>query len=62
MQQHEFDNTHWGAKMTCSHRGIKRDIVSISFEEKLVGLSEIAQGADENDVEWVRCENIVLLK
>ena len=60
MSKDEFDSNGWSAKTTCIYDGIERRVCSISFKERLVGLVEICDGSDDDDIEWVRCENVHL--
>lgn len=62
MDKVDFDNRHWGAGEMCSYCGILREVCSISFKEGLIGLVEIASGCDDGDVEWVRCESVVMVE
>ena len=61
MTQDEFDSTRWGADMAALyHRDNEtHDVVSVDFQEKLVGLEGVTAGSDEPN--WVRCENITLV-
>jgi hypothetical protein len=59
MDQTEFDNTSWGAGMICLYNLKERDITSVDFTEHLIGL---VNKDDDEMVDWVRCENVELLK
>lgn len=54
----EFNDQRWGSKMQCIYNANVRKIASVDFEEKLIGLEPMPNsGADEDDIDWVRCEN-----
>ena len=56
MTQEQFRNQEWGVGMECTYKGKTRDIISVDFEEDLIGLA-----ADWSDqIQWVRCENVEL--
>jgi hypothetical protein len=57
----EFDKMKWKAGMQvryhCLSKSRTRDVASVNFLEKLIGLASI----DEVDeIDWVRCENVTL--
>ena len=57
----DFDNTGWTGwtgGMKCIYQGKDHSIGSCEFEEKLVGLSVDYS----DDLAWVRCENIELVR
>lgn len=54
----EFDDTKWGAHMQCIYAYKVREVASVNFVEKLVGLSSMHE-ADE--IDWVRCENVKIV-
>ena len=55
----EFNNKSFGANMKVAHRGVIYDLVSVDFEEALIGYD---MGDDsDNDVCWARCENCTLV-
>ncbi len=58
MTRQEFNKSKWGAGMKAAINGSVRDIVSVDFEQKLIGLE--IEGDDEN-IDWVRCENVELI-
>jgi hypothetical protein len=58
MTTEEFDKQRWGVDMKCIYDGKTRDIISVDFPERLVGLSYDG----ESEVQWVRCENVKLIK
>jgi hypothetical protein len=49
----EFDNTKWGANMRVIYLGHEYKIQSINFFERLLGIID-----NDDDVMWVRCENV----
>ncbi|WP_119328378.1 hypothetical protein [Cysteiniphilum halobium] len=65
----EFNKQGWTAGMTCIHTCTKTgnkhtySIATVTFSEALVGLCD--PNVDEckpEDIHWVRCENIELVK
>ena len=54
----KFNKTSWGANMTCIFNGQERKISSVNFDQELIGLSV---DSNEDDLDWVRCENINLI-
>jgi hypothetical protein len=51
----EFNERYWTNEMTCEYGGVRREIVSVDFVEKLIGLKSCS---DSDDVDMVRCENV----
>lgn len=62
MNIEEFNKTSFTGNMQCKYKGAVRDIFSVNFNEALIGLVEICLGCDDGDIEWVRCENIEIIK
>jgi hypothetical protein len=63
MSIEDFDKTRWGAGMKVTYHGKERDIASVDFQEKLIGLvedNEIGDPDEESSLDWVRCENCEL--
>ncbi|WP_354624860.1 hypothetical protein [Psychromonas sp. MME2] len=58
MTLEQFDKTSFGASMKCIYKGKERLIGGVEFEERLIGL---VNECDEDDRDWVRCENIKLI-
>lgn len=57
MTLQEFDETKWGAHMQCIYAHKVREVASVNFPERLVGLASL----DEVDeIDWVRCENVTI--
>lgn len=56
--QEQFDSIKWTGGMKAKYKDKNYDIGSVCFEEKLIGITGYCTGADENDLQWVRCENI----
>lgn len=54
----EFNETKWSANMQCAYAHKVREVASVNFAEKLVGLCSLNE-ADE--IDWVRCENIKIV-
>jgi hypothetical protein len=53
----EFNNTRFGNGMKVIYKGVENDIVSVDFEESLIGLGDVEEG----EIYWVRCENVNLV-
>ena len=64
MTQQEFDLMGFGAGMKVVYRGSVYGIVSINFYEKLFGIvfGEADGDDSEDDLIWVRCESVELVK
>ena len=64
MKQEEFDNTSFGSGMRFNYRGVIYDLAAVNFEERLLGLTDSADFDDESDddITWVRCESVELIK
>jgi hypothetical protein len=59
----EFDNTGFTGNMKCIFQREEYVVATIDFEERLIGIYEMIQGAEnEDDISWKRCENITLIK
>lgn len=54
MSIEEFKNARFGAGNTVTYNGKTRQIVSVNFEENLIGL---LNPLDDDSLDWVRCEN-----
>lgn len=54
----EFKATLWtgGMKATCN--GKDYDIITVDFEEFIIGIDEEGSGIDSCYISWKRCENI----
>ena len=61
MSIEDFKKYKFSASTRISHKGIERDLMSINFEEALIGMIEICSGCDDGNLEWVRCENVVII-
>lgn len=59
MTPEDFDKQKWGVDMKCIYENVTRDIISVDFPERLVGL---VYDSDDTQIQWVRCENIKLIK
>jgi hypothetical protein len=57
MTQEEFDKTNWRWSMQCEYKGVIYFIISLDFEEKLIGIKQ----HQNEGLDWKRCENIKLL-
>lgn len=60
MTQEEFDSKAWGCGINAVYMGALYAVVSVNFQEKLVGLYDAlsAKDCEDGDVIWVRCENV----
>ena len=56
MIKEEFAKTKWGIDTEVKYKDKIYSIGSVNFEEYLVGLWR-----DDEEIEWVRCENVDLL-
>jgi hypothetical protein len=55
----QFNNTSFGKEDKCIYKRGEYLIASLDFEEKLIGLLLYIEGSKyENEITWVRCENI----
>ena len=61
MTKEEFNATGWTPGMTADYQGKTYPIASCDFEEQLIGLHRVLDGAPE-DIVWVRCENAIVHK
>ena len=61
MTREEFKTTRFGNGMKVDYKGTIAKIVSVDFEEDLIGilLKDNEQG-DDFELTWVRCENCAL--
>jgi hypothetical protein len=50
----EFDERYWKNGLVCDYRGVRREIVSVDFAERLIGLKSLS----DDEVDMVRCENV----
>lgn len=55
----DFDSMKFRAGMKALINGKEKDIVSVDFEQRLIGLE--IEGDDEN-IDWVRIDNLELVK
>ena len=58
MTLEQFKSQGWTQNMRCEYGGAVYTIASVDFDESLVGLKN---PLDENEITWVRCENVKLL-
>lgn len=58
MTKEEFNDCKFHKGMQAKYYGDVRNIIGVNFVEKLIGLAD--ETSDE--IEWVRCENIALIK
>jgi len=57
----EFNAMGWTPGMTADYQGNTYQIGSCDFEEKLVGLAGVCEGAPD-EITFVRCENVTVHK
>lgn len=50
----EFDNTKFHGRMSLTYKDKTYNIASVNFEEKLIAFST----EFDDDLTWVRCENV----
>lgn len=64
MTQEEFATTYFGCGMQAIYLGSVYAIVTINVQEKLFGLYDglNANDCEDQDVIWVRCESVELVK
>jgi hypothetical protein len=62
MTVEEFNKTKFGKGDKAVYKNETYSIAALDFEEKLIGLHDVCLGADEDDITWVRCENIVFVQ
>ena len=53
----EFNKIKFGAGMKAKYKDYIYGIVSVNFEESLLGLADDDVHDDDDDLIWVRCEN-----
>lgn len=59
MTQEEFEKRKWKAGMKAIINGKEKNIISVDFEQNLIGLE--IEGDDE-EIDWVRCENCEIVE
>jgi len=59
MTQQEFDQSRFSSKDIVIYRGSKYRIKTVNYYERLFGLSIWSSDGDyDDDLIWVRCENV----
>ena len=58
----EFNETRFGKGDKAIYKDENYAIATLDFEEKLIGLHGVCLGVDDDDVTWVRCENIEFIQ
>ncbi|ELP8149095.1 hypothetical protein QTU67_003386 [Vibrio cholerae] len=62
MTPHQFDELGFGGQMWAIHKGVRKFVISVDFQERLFGLlperPKEFTDYDWRSVEWVRCENV----
>lgn len=62
MTQQEFDKTEFVVGMTAVYDDYKYRVASVNFKEYLIGLGDINECVEDDDLTWVRCESVELIK
>ena len=60
MSIEEFKTTAWGPGMRATYKGETHPIAACDFEEQLIALTGYVSN-DQDELCWVRCENVTLL-
>ncbi len=58
----EFNKTGFRNGMKIEYKGNIYDIISVDFEESLVGIEKIDCEGGDKEISWKRCENCKLIK
>lgn len=56
-----FMDRSFGGGDRVIYKGKQYPIISVDFEEQLVGIPSPYEGCDENEIQWVRCENVEII-
>ena len=59
MTREKFNETGFGPGMRATYKGGEYPIVAVAFDEGLVALDGVVDGADE--YHWARCEGIEIV-
>lgn len=64
MTQQEFDSMKWSSRISVTYRDVVCGVVSVNFHERLLGIIDGETDGDESaeDLIWVRCESVELVK
>ena len=54
----EFNETSFGKGDKAIYKNETYPIATVDFQESLIGLHGVCLGAEEDDITWVRCENV----
>jgi hypothetical protein len=54
----EFNNTRWVSGMRAKYKEQEYGIITVDFQENLIGLDIVEDG---QSIDWVRCENVELI-
>ena len=58
----QFDKTGFRGQMKCLYDDKEYGIATVDFEERLIGIYEMIEGAEiEDEISWKRCENITII-
>lgn len=57
----KFMDSRFGGGDRAIYKGKHYPIISVDFEEQLVCIPSPYEGCDENDIQWVRCENVEII-
>ena len=60
MTLEEFYECRFGANMFVTYQGNIHYVISVNFEEALLGLVPDKSDYDPEEWSWVRCENITI--
>ncbi len=60
MTLEEFNSYAFGANMFVTYQGRSMYVISVSFEEALLGLVPTKDDYEPDEWSWVRCENITV--
>ncbi len=57
----QFDKTGFAKGDLAIYKGDEYQIKQVDFEERLFGLMIPIEGADDENITWVRCENVIYI-
>lgn len=57
----QFETTRFGNGDKAKYDGEVYPIAQVDFKECLIGLLGVCEGGEDDDINWVRCENIELI-
>jgi|TARA_Y100001956_G_scaffold27558_1_gene27340 hypothetical protein len=62
MTQYEFDTMGHNATMWVMYQGQRKYVIALSFTERLFALVDSKDSYPADVWQWVRCENVELIK